>query len=542
MAEDRTDSFLRMIRQSQRGRLKVYLGYAAGVGKTYEMLQEAHRLKDEGIDVVVGLLETHGRADTARLLDGLEIIPRRHQEYRGIALEEMDLNAILERKPQIVLVDELAHTNAPGSLNPKRYQDVQDILAQGIHVITTLNIQHLESLYDIVEKASGVKVTERLPDSVLTDAYPKDRIDIAFVNFFKKSNLTQLRELTLRELASQLDVRSRDDQEEDISSTPDQIMVCLSSRGPNSERLLRHASRVAGRLNRNWYAVYVQTPSEEPTVIDAKIQRILSDTLTLAKQLGAIVFTFKGEDIVSTILQFAKEYRVGHIIIGSPNKIPLWKRIFGKQSIAESLISQARGVTVVVLDTQTSEPQSAASVDGKTVHQKPASSYDPSQDQGRMTLSSFLSRQGIAIWKEPVPRDVLLQRLTEIAAQCTNHGHQSLRYLSAILERENLGSTFFNEGVAFPHARIEGLERACLALGLTHEGVSDVMTDKPIQGVFLILSPQEDPDLQISILALASKAAQDRQLMEKLRSALTPQDAFRDIRDWEYLQGNKSDE
>ena len=159
-----------------------------------------------------------------------------------------------------------------------------------------------------------------------------------------------------------------------------------------------------------------------------------------------------------------------------------------------------------------------------------------------MTLSSFLSRQGIVIWKEPVPRDVLLQRLTEIAAQCTNHGHQSLRYLSAILERENLGSTFFNEGVAFPHARIEGLERACLALGLTHEGVSDVMTDKPIQGVFLILSPQEDPDLQISILALASKAAQDRQLMEKLRSALTPQDAFRDIRDWEYLQGNKSDE
>jgi two-component system sensor histidine kinase KdpD len=564
MAEDRTDSFLRMIRQSQRGRLKVYLGYAAGVGKTYAMLQEAHRLKAEGIDVVVGLVETHGRPDTARLLEGLEIIPRLRQEYRGIALEEMDLDAIIERKPKIVLVDELAHTNAPGNLNPKRYQDVQDILAQGIHVITTLNIQHLESLYDIVEKASGVKVTERLPDSVLTDAdqivnvdvttedlndrlkegkiYPKDRIDTAFVNFFKKSNLTQLRELTLRELASQLDVRSRDDQEEDLGSTPDQIMVCLSSRGPNSERLLRHASRVAGRLNRNWYAVYVQTPSEEPTVIDARIQRLLSDTLTLAKQLGAIVFTFKGEDIVSTILQFAKEYRVGHIIIGSPNKIPLWKRLFGKQSIAESLISQARGVTLVVLDTQSSEPVSAASVDEKTTHQRPASSYDPSQDKSRMTLSSFLSRQSIVIWKEPITRDVLLQRLTEIAAQCTTHGHQNLKYLSAILERENQGSTFFNEGVAFPHARIEGLERACLVLGLTHEGVSDVTTDKSIESAFLILSPLEDPDLQIRILSLASKAAQDRQLMEKLRSALTPEEAYRDIRDWEYLQGNKSDE
>jgi len=562
MAQDRTDDFLQMIRLSQRGRLKVYLGYAAGVGKTYAMLQEAHRLKAEGIDIVVGLVETHGRPDTAGLLEGLETIPRLRQEYRGIALEEMDLNAIIERKPKIVLVDELAHTNAPGSLNPKRYQDVQDILAQGIHVITTLNIQHLESLYDIVEKASGVKVTERLPDSVLSDAdqivnvdvttedlndrlkegkiYPKDRIETAFVNFFKKSNLTQLRELTLRELASQLDVRSRDDQEEDIGSTPDQIMVCLSSRGPNSDRLLRYASRVAGRLNRNWYAVYVQTPSEEPTVIDARIQRLLSDTLTLAKQLGAIVFTFKGEDIVSTILQFAKEYRVGHIIIGSPNKIPLWKRLFGNQSIAESLIGKARGVTVVVLDTQSSEPVSPASIDEKTVHQRPASAYDPSQVKGPATLSSFLSRQGIVIWKEPVPRDVLLQRLTELAAQCTNHGRQSLKYLSAILERENQGSTFFNEGVAFPHARIEGLERACLALGLTHEGVSDVTADKSIESVFLILSPQEDPDLQIRILALASKAAQDRQLMEKLHSASTADEAYRDILDWEHLQGNRS--
>ena len=155
MTQDRTDAFLRMIRLSQRGRLKIYLGYAAGVGKTYEMLQEAHRLKAEGIDVVVGLVETHGRAGTAQLLEGLEIIPRRKQEYQGIILEEMDLDAILKRKPGIVLVDELAHTNVPESRNPKRYQDVQDILSQGIHVITTLNIQHLESLYDIVERASG---------------------------------------------------------------------------------------------------------------------------------------------------------------------------------------------------------------------------------------------------------------------------------------------------------------------------------------------------------------------------------------------------
>ena len=198
-----------MIRRSQRGQLKIYLGYAAGVGKTYRMLQEAHQLKDEGIDVVVGLVETHGRVDIARLLDGLEIIPRRRQEYRGIIIEEMDVDAILARRPQIVLVDELAHTNVPGSRNEKRYQDVQDILAQGIHVISTLNIQHLESLYDVVERASGVRVHERLPDAVLAEAdqivnvdlttedlserlkegkiYPLERIETALANFFRKS-------------------------------------------------------------------------------------------------------------------------------------------------------------------------------------------------------------------------------------------------------------------------------------------------------------------------------------------------------------------
>src|SRR5512136_1469507 len=224
--ENRADAFLRLIRRAQRGRLKVYLGYAAGVGNTWQMLQEAHRLRDEGIDVVVGLVETHGREGIAKLQEGLEIIPRRRQEYRGIVIEEMDLDAILNRKPQIVLVDELAHTNVPGSRNEKRYQDVQDILAQGIHVISTLNIQHLESLYDVVERASGVKVHERIPDAVLAEAdqivnvdltsedlserlkegkiYPPDRIETAMANFFRRQNLEQLRELTLRELASQI--------------------------------------------------------------------------------------------------------------------------------------------------------------------------------------------------------------------------------------------------------------------------------------------------------------------------------------------------
>ena len=384
--ENKADTFLRMIRRAQRGHLKVYLGYAAGVGKTYQMLLEGHRLKEEGIDVVVGLVETHGRIETERLLKGLEVIPRRRQEYRGIAVEEMDVDAILVRKPQVALIDELAHTNVPGSRNDKRYQDVQDILAAGIHVITTLNIQHLETLYDTVEKAVGVKVRERLPDRVIAEAdqivnvdlstedlrerlkegkvYTPERIEIALEHFFKSANLERLRELTLRELASQIDLRRRETFEEEESVSPDQVMVCLSSRGPNSDRLLRYTSRLAGRLNRNWYAIYVQTPAEEPTVIDTHTQQIISSTLTLAKQLGAIVFTYKGEDVVRTLLQFAKEYRVGHIVIGSPRPRSLWERLRGKTGIVDRLIHEAKGVTVTVLDTSEGErPQIQATAE-----------------------------------------------------------------------------------------------------------------------------------------------------------------------------------
>ena len=374
MADDKALSFLRLIRRSQRGKLKIYLGYGAGVGKTWQMLQEGHRLKKEGVDIVVGLVETHGRQETAALIEGLEVIPRRQVQYRGIILEEMDLEAVLARRPEVALVDELAHTNVPGSKNAKRYQDVEDLLAAGIHVISTLNIQHLESLYNIVETHIGVKVHERLPDSVLAEAdeivnvdvapedllqrlregkiYPMERVGVALENFFRRVNLDQLRELTLRELASQIDLKRRTEPEAEHDVAPDQVMVCLSSRGPNTAALLRYASRLAGRLNTNWYAVYVQTPREEPTAIDAATQRQISDTLTLAKQLGAQVFPYKGEDIVETILRFAREYRVGHIIIGKPGPLPAWKRYLGRKTLVEQLILKARGVNIVVVDTE----------------------------------------------------------------------------------------------------------------------------------------------------------------------------------------------
>lgn len=374
MAEDKALSFLRLIRRAQRGKLKIYLGYGAGVGKTWQMLQEGHRLKEEGVDIVVGLVETHGRVETAKLLEGLEVVPRRQVQYRGITLEEMDLDAVLARRPEVALVDELAHSNVPGSKNPKRYQDVEDLLRAGIHVISTLNIQHLESLYDLVETHIGVKVRERIPDTVLAEAdeiinvdispedllrrlregkiYPPERVAVALENFFKRVNLDQLRELTLRELASQIDLKRRTEPEENPEAAPEQVMVCLSSRGPNPAALLRYGSRLAGRLSSNWYAVYVQTPREESTVIDAATQRQLADSLTLAKQLGALVFPYKGEDIVATILHFAREYRVSHIVIGKPGRLPAWKRWLGQKTVAEQLIFKAPpGVTIVVVDT-----------------------------------------------------------------------------------------------------------------------------------------------------------------------------------------------
>lgn len=554
MPEDRADAFLRMIRRAQRGRLKIYLGYSAGVGKTYQMLQEGHRLKSEGIDVVIGLLETHGRADIVRLAEGLEAVPRRVQEYHGIAVEEMNAEAVMARKPQVALVDELAHTNVPGSRNAKRYEDVQDILAAGIHVVSTLNLQHLESLYNVVEASVGIKVRERLPDSVLAEAdeivdvdlapadlrkrleegkvYPPERIETALANFFTRSNLEKLRELTLRELAAQIDLRRREAQGADGGAASDQVMVCLSSHGPNSEKLLRYGSRLAGKFNRNWYAVYVQTPAEEATVIDAQVQRQLSETLTLAKQLGAMVFTYKGEDIADTILRFAAEYRVGHIVAGKSSAKPFWKKMGRNKKVVEDLIKNVREATVIVLDTCEASPVSPRLQPELAEEAPPAAPPEgldaPSAAPPRLGLLS--SPRHIVIWETAVEKETVLRRLASTLPRDAGIGSAESVFES-IMKREAQGSTFFNEGVAFPHVRVEGLADPVIAVGLTREGIIDVATDKPIEIVFLILSPAQTPDIQVQLLGLASRAAQNRALMQALRTVRTPEEAMRAIRD-----------
>ncbi len=552
MREDRAESFLRLIRRAQRGRLKIYLGYAAGVGKTYQMLLEAHRLKEEGIDVAIGLVETHLRAETEALLAGLESIPRRKITYRGIEIEEMDLDAILARRPSVVLVDELAHTNIPGSKNAKRYQDVEEILSAGIHVISTLNIQHLESLYETVERATGIKVRERIPDPVVVEAdqlvdvdittedlrrrlkegkvYTEERIETALDHFFKPTNLEQLRELTLRELASQIDSRRRDLLSEDLPSSPDQVMVCLSSRGPNSEALLRYASRLAGRLNRNWYALYVQTSRERPTVIDAATQRMLSNTLTLAQQLGATVFTYKGDDIVKTILQFAKEYRVGHIVIGTPGrKAPFWRRLKGEVSIMERLITEGRGITVVVLDTKAiSDVRPIAEATGPgTIRRQLAG------EKGYPILDSeaVLRNSCILIWDEIIEKEEAMGRLLNACySERTEHKESSWE---SLLERERQGGTFVGEDVAIPHARIAGLRSPFVALGLGRAGIRDGGSGRSYRIMLLLLSPTDPPESHVATLGVISRMARDDQWREEVLSARKSSDVIGVIQKWE---------
>lgn len=352
------EHFLTLIRQTQRGRLKIYLGFAAGVGKTYEMLQEGHRLKRLGLDVVIGTVETHGREETALQIGNLEQVARRRIEYRGVVLEELDIDALLARHPGVALVDELAHTNAPGSRNNKRYQDIEELLRAGVNVISTLNIQHLESLYDLVEKATGVKVKERIPDYVLSMAdqlvnvdisaedlrerlqagkvYPKERIETALQNFFTQANLTQLREFALEELAHRLDRRRTDATGAEAKGSTDRVVVCVSSRSPDAQRLLRKGARLADRLKAPWYALYIQTPREEVDRIEAATQRLIANTMALTQQMGGTPMTFKGTDIVTTIAAFVKEYGITHIVMGRSRQ-PWYRRLF-HQSVLERLL------------------------------------------------------------------------------------------------------------------------------------------------------------------------------------------------------------
>ena len=353
-------------------RLRVYIGAAPGVGKTYTMLEHAHQLREAGVDVVIGFVEPHGRKDTAALIRDLEAIPLKKTPYRSVTLEEMNLEAILARRPHTVLVDELPHTNVPGSRNRKRYEDVLELLEAGIDVETAVNVQHLETLNDVVARSANTSIRETIPDSFLRRAdevinvdisidelrnrlregkiYKPERVEQALANFFRKGNLTMLRELALRTTAEQVSVAAseyRRAQGLEQAPVPEKVMVCLSHR-PGTERVIRTGARIAGRLATNWYAVYVQgARGHQPQADDPQAAERLDEYRRLAKSLGAQVVTLEEKRVGDALIAFAKRESISHVVFGQAARSRLDLLLRG--SVINDFLNEMRDTTVQVV-------------------------------------------------------------------------------------------------------------------------------------------------------------------------------------------------
>ena len=365
------EQLLAKLQADQRARLRIYVGAAPGVGKTYSMLQDAHALRREGVDVVVGFVETYGRAETEAQIGDLEIVPRRRIEYRDVVLEEMDLDAILRRRPQLCVVDELAHTNVPGSAHEKRYQDVGAILDAGIGVLTAVNIQHLETLNDAVGRVTGVRVRETVPDTILDRAdevvnvdvtvqelqsrlrqgkvYKPEKVEQALSNFFRETNLSTLRELALRAVADEVgDKAASHRQREGLEPAliPERVMVCMSSNA-DAPRVSRIGSRIAGRLGARWYAVYVETPREAPGKITPADRDALHRNIVLAESLGATVVRVKADRAADGLIEFAKREGITHVIFGQTAR-SRWE-ILLKGSTLNRFLEEVRDAAIQVV-------------------------------------------------------------------------------------------------------------------------------------------------------------------------------------------------
>ncbi|RQO29866.1 histidine kinase [Taibaiella sp. KBW10] len=334
------EHFLQLIKKSRLGKFKIYIGMSAGVGKTYRMLQEAHTLLRNGIDIKIGFIETHQRLETAALLEGLPLIPRRKLFYKGKELEELDVQAVINLRPEVVIIDELAHSNIEGSKNEKRWQDVLDILEAGINVISALNIQHIESLNEEVKVITGIEVRERIPDKVIGLAdeivnidltaedlitrlkegkiYPPDKIKQALEHFFKSENILQLRELSLKEVAGHV-VRKVDiEVHKNVALKHEKFLACIGSDAKKAKNVIRKTARLAGYYSGEWYVLYVQTPKESVAKIPLDKQRLLINNLKLATELGAKVIQVKSKNVPTAIMEQAINLNVTTVCIGKP--------------------------------------------------------------------------------------------------------------------------------------------------------------------------------------------------------------------------------
>jgi len=363
---------IQLERKKEPAQLRVYLGAAPGVGKTYHMLNDAYLMKhQQGVDVVIGLVESHGRKETEARIRDLEVVPQRVIPYRGVNLKEMDVDAILARHPQTVIVDELAHTNVPGSKNRKRYEDVLELLDAGINVMTAVNIQHMETLNDAVYRSANTVVRETVPDSFLKRAdevvnvdlpieelrtrlrqgkiYAPEKVEQSLANFFRKGNLNMLRELALRTTAEQVGNQAaayRRNQGLEQAPIPEKVMVCLSAR-PGTERLLRVGSRIAGRLASTWYAVYAARPDDDKGHGDPEAYHRLEEYQRMARDLGAQVVMLTGRNISDALIRFAQQEGISHVVFGQTAR-SRWE-VFLRGSVINRFLSEVRDVTVQVV-------------------------------------------------------------------------------------------------------------------------------------------------------------------------------------------------
>lgn len=369
-----SESLLAKLKEGERASLRVYIGAAPGVGKTYQMLEDVHHLRRQGVDVVIAVVETHGREETAALVGDLERVPMTKIEYRGVTLEEMDVEAVVTRGPAVAVVDELAHTNVPGSKNRKRYEDVLELLERGVSVITAVNIQHLESLNNAVARTTGVRVRETVPDWFLKRAdevvnvdvsvetlrtrlrqgkiYEVEKIEQSLNNFFRKGNLSALRELALRQLAQDQATKAHDYREREgleQAVIPEKVMVAMASRG-SAKKLLRTGSRVAGRLASDWYAVYVETPQEGPGRIKPEDYASLQENIGFAKELGAKVVRLKAEEkhgVADALIEFARREGITHVVFGQSARSRWDVLLHG--SVINRFLAEVRDATVHVV-------------------------------------------------------------------------------------------------------------------------------------------------------------------------------------------------
>ena len=362
------EKFLNLVKQSRRGKFKIYLGMAAGVGKTYKMLLDAHQMLGKGVDITIGIVETHRRNETEALVEGIPKIRMKKIFYKGKELEELDVETVIRQHPDIVIVDELAHSNISGSKNEKRYQDVEEILNAGISVISAVNIQHIESLNNIVKQITGVEVSERVPDYILQMAdevvnidlsvdellerlkagkiYKEDKIGRALDNFFQKENLLYLRELVLREAANLVEKKIDNEFITLKKKSSDKYLVCISTNEDSAKTLIRKCARIAERTDSEWYVLYIQTVRENSDKIDLATQRKLINNLNMAAELGAGTVKLKGNNIAEEIVKFAKEKNVTNIYLGRTKNNILKKIIKGNLIDKISNLTDGLGIDI----------------------------------------------------------------------------------------------------------------------------------------------------------------------------------------------------